>query len=221
MTQEEITYNIASLLGESNNPSLLRRLKKQVDYYRETFFMQDFRRGRKLLNAYLQTIPYIATEVVDITEIGDFGIGEKIIRSKRKLPKLVNIDNGYAIKYIGTIDYSREFSVVDINMFKYQSYSRYSKKAPVVFFRDEYLYVANAYPDALSIVAMFSNPTALGDWKTKDGEQLFKFGDNYPITSQLIQRITQAILSVETQVTVDDANTKPDTSSTQTQRPVQ
>lgn len=222
MTQEEIIYSIANPLNKSDDLSFLRRLKKQVDYYRETFFIQDYRRGRKLIKSYLQEIPYIPMEIVDISGLGTFNIGKKILRSKRKLPRIVNLDHGFAIKYIGTIDYGREFSVVDINSFKYQEYSRYSKKAPICFFKDDYLYVANAKPDALAIEAMFSNPTDLGEWKTKEGEQLYKFGDQYPISGQMIQRIIQSILNIELNILMDDSEIKADeTKNTQTEGTVQ
>lgn len=73
-------------------------------------------------------------------EIKGFSDCERIMRSKKKLPDILNTDYGYAILSATNINHSKEYEIKSYNY-----YNKLKNREHFDFFKGKYLYIINNY----------------------------------------------------------------------------
>lgn len=122
-------------------------------------------RDKKLLNnlyknaGIFREVPCV--ELIDVDTVSACCTGIKtgctIKRSKYKLPKMVQLDQGYIIRAVTTMDYSEQLNKTEpslyVNITKSSGF-RYNK-SNYFWIIDEYLFIPNVEWEAVKIQAMF------------------------------------------------------------------
>lgn len=201
MTLNEISYNLAEIAGQTDTPHFIERLKFNVLYYRALLIKRDQERNSSMPEQFMQSL-CIDMQKVNASECCDVSLDCIIMRSATKLPKAIHVKSGSPFRYVGTIDNLKPFAPMSVGGLPYISYSTYTGKAPKYFIQNGYLYVINSKAQKLNVKGIFEDPRELldfecsGDCYSDDGE--------FPITAEMVQRITQAMMAGELNATTND-----------------
>ena len=203
-TLNEIVYNIALQVEKPDDTVLLERLKFMVGYYRAQFIRQDQKRNHSIPSQFIQKLDEVsmsAQPAVDGLSFMEFGC--EVWRSS-KIPKPVRLYDGSTFAYVGTVDGKTPYQEVNGVQADYAAYGKYNKQYPRFWYKKELIYVFNTRPAAITIKGIFEQPQELfGDTanidRTSPLDQLPEDRE-YPISMDMIQRITQSILATEMRV---------------------
>lgn len=167
MTINELIQRIKSVFPEkdSNQAGKLysnRRIYNKLVSSRNRILTQQFNNHNYVSQWSYQTLK-IQLEFVN-NPFDNSPFGQKILRSTKKIPSIVNSNEGYMIQSCSSIDGYIKFFNTSWNTMKYIKSSKYVKdKIHYLFFAD-YLYVINT--DILSSVlltAVYANPVEAMD----------------------------------------------------------
>ena len=202
-TLNEIVYNIALQVEKADDTVLLERLKFMVGYYRAQFIRQDQKRNHSIPSQFIQKLQEVTlTSVTAVDGVsGDFGC--QVWRSG-KIPKPVRLYDGSTFAYVGTVDGKTPYQEVNGVQADYAAYGKYNKQYPRYCYKNERIYVYNARPSAITIKGIFEQPQELFQFTADIDRALpnpaLPEEREYPISMDMIQRITQSILATEMRV---------------------
>lgn len=114
------------------------------------------------IDSLFETLPDVELMEVDKADANCSGIttGCTIMRTKNKLPKIVEGDDGPIIRLVSPIDYSSDLQQTTLK--KYIAMSKGSNfrfnKTKYFWFKEGYLYFPNIMWDAVAIEAIFEEP---------------------------------------------------------------
>lgn len=110
-----------------------------------------------------ETLPFVDLIEVDKIEADCAGLktGCKIMRTKKKLPKIMTGSYGPLIRNVGPIDYSDTFQQVNQAIYIAMTNSTNFKynKTHYFWYKNGYLYFPDIVWDAITVEAMFEEPT--------------------------------------------------------------
>ncbi len=195
-TLKHIAYNLADIQGRANDPAFVEQTKFQVEYTRSLLFRRDFERNAVIPIQMLQTIRGIEVVEVDAAELDMLDIGCVVYRTERKIPAPMNLKGINAFKFVGTVDMQRSYSFIDSMALEYVQFNRYNQRPLAYFYRDGYLYLTTN-PKRISVTYLLDEPSKLEEFVSPEGVPVFTEDSEYPITMELIQRVTQTILGTE------------------------
>lgn len=214
MTLNEIVYNIAELVNREQDIEFIEQLEKQVDYYRALLIRRTLENNKAIAPQFVQTIPCAKMEPA---MLGDcLGVASNCIlyKSVSQIPGFIRLSFGSAIRYIGTINGNTPYDEIDYPSTRYMKYNKYTKRAAGYFIKDGYIYLYNAAPDFIRIEGIFENPSSL---KSVLGCKPIEQQD-YPVTLDMVQQITQSILSLEGKIIKpENDESEPTTQNSQSQ----
>jgi len=203
-TLNEIVYNIALQVEKADDTVLLERLKFMVGYYRAQFIRQDQKRNHSIPSQFIQKLDEVSMSAQPAVEgLTPTEFGCEVWRSS-KIPKPVRLYDGSTFAYVGTVDGKTPYQEVNGVQADYAAHGKYNKQYPRYCYKNERIYVYNARPSAITIKGIFEQPqelfgsTANID-RTSPLDQLPEDRE-YPISMDMIQRITQSILATEMRV---------------------
>lgn len=196
MKLNEIAYNIAEILNRESDLEFIEQIEKQINYYRALLIRRSFDRARFISPQFIQTIPCVLVDKVPITDMQEFELECFIYCTEVQIPGFVRLREGNAITFVGSIDKKVSLQEVDPNSVKYNKYSRYSKSMKGFFMREGKIFLINYNPKYLRIEGVFEEPEKLSEVMNCSGNFL-PLNEDYPVTLDMIQQITQSILSVE------------------------
>ena len=203
-TLNEIVYNIALQVEKPDDTVLLERLKFMVGYYRAQFIRQDQKRNHSIPSQFIQKLQEVQmSNQPAVSGIGGTDFGCRVWRSG-KIPKPVRLYDGSTFAYVGTVDGKTPYQEVNGVQADYAAYGKYNKQYPRYCYKNERIYVFNASPSAITIKGIFEQPQELFEF-TADIDRGLPTPDlpeerEYPISMDMIQRITQSILATEMRV---------------------
>lgn len=119
------------------------------------------------------TIPYIQMDFVDSID-ENIGIPScKILRSKCRLPKIMESNYSSVMKGIYSMDNSEKITLVTVNDWIRLSKSKYKNpNALYAFINDGYIYIpGREAPRAIKIEAYFENPEDIDDFYVCQGAE--------------------------------------------------
>ena len=89
-------------------------------------------------------------------------VGCEILKTKHKLPKLINTLFGHKIQSVTSLDGSVIYSEVSWVEKKYKSSNKYTGNKPDFFIKEDYLYITQKPgPRVITIVGLFENPLSV------------------------------------------------------------
>ena len=199
-TLNHIAYNIAEMQGRADDMAFVEQKKFQIEYTRSLLFRRDFERTPAMPIQMIQTLEGLDVISVDAAAGAGVEIGCSIYRTKVKIPAPINLKGSNAFVFVGTIDQARSFSYIDPNSLEYLQYNKFQKTPKGFYYKDGYIYLVNTTPKKITVRYILDRPSELMDMFKPSGEAYFNEEDVYPITGDLIQRVTQTILATEARV---------------------
>lgn len=157
----------------------------------------------------------------------DTEAGYRILRTKRKLPKLINFTSWDGIISTGPIDMSSpRFNHKEYREAIASGNGRFNRDQIYTFHLDDYLFVrSNSISSGwqlltqIGVIGIFEDPRELGDFRHVTGEACWSLNDDYPISADLWDYMKEQIRisNIDTLYKIpvdkanDDNNSKNDT----------
>lgn len=202
MTLNEIVYNLADIVGKTDTPHFIERLKFNVMYYRALLIRRDQERNSFIPEQFMQSL-CVDMIKVDASECCDVTVDCVIMRSVKKLPSPIRLKAGSPFAYVGTIDNLKSYAPMSVGELPYVSHSTFTGHSARYFIQNGYLYIVNSKALKVAVKGIFEDPRDLMEYDCL--EDCYSDDSQFPITADMVQRITQALLSGELQLrTMDD-----------------
>jgi len=203
----EISYNILNLLrgGRSSHNDYydLDQIKFNIKYYRNLFLRRDLQRNTRL-QPFEQELKILTCSPVtsDIKKIN----GSKLLKSNEQIPRLLRSKHRNSITYVGPLNNSTSYDIVNSNEARYQSYNKYTGSKSRSFESNQFIYltgkiannvVQSKFIDStdIRVRGIFEDPEKVIEFNTGD---YYDHDKEFPsLPDDYIQRITQGLISGE------------------------
>ena len=153
--------------------------------------------------------------------------GYRILRTNRKLPRLINFTSWDGIITTGSIDLAgQRFNHCEYKEAVSSGHGRFNKNQIYSFIFDDYLFIISQSTSnswylisQVGVVGIFENPRALGNYIHVTGDPCWSLSDEYPISLDLWNYMKEQIknmnidslLKIPVDRTNDDNDSKTDT----------
>jgi hypothetical protein len=201
MTLNEIAYNILNLVRggrSSNNEHIsLDQVKFNVKYYRAMLIRRDFARNGTITRHLEQDLKCLELVKVDASKCCNLPTECAVYKTIRKIPRTVRFNFKDAVTYVGAIDGKANIPIVESHTVQWLPYDKYTKNKMKAYMIEDYLYVYNA--DGLKFInvrGIFEDPEDLSKYDC-DGNDCYDSESDFPIPMDMLQTITQGIMSGE------------------------
>jgi len=201
MTLNEIAYNILNLVRggrSSNNEHIsLDQVKFNVKYYRAMLIRRDFARNGTITRHLEQDLKCLELVKVDASKCCNLPTECAVYKTIRKIPRTVRFNFKDAVTYVGAIDGKANIPIVESHTVQWLPYDKYTKNKMKAYMIEDYLYVYNA--DGLKFInvrGIFEDPEDLSKYDC-DGNDCYDSKSDFPIPMDMLQTITQGIMSGE------------------------
>ena len=200
-TLNEIVYNIALQVEKADDAVLLERLKFHVAYYRAQFIRQDQKRNHSLPSQFVQKLDCLEMEEANAMECCTVeDIGCTVWRTKKTFPRPVRIYDCSEFGYVGTVDSKQPYQRTTGVQAEYAAHNKWTSSQPRYIYANDRIYVLNARPSKILLKGIFEQPQDLAGYTCCDNTAAFSEDKQYPISMDMVQRVTQSILSTEMQL---------------------
>ena len=210
MTLNEIAYNILNLVrgGRSNNNEhiSISQIKFNIKYYRAMLIRRDFARNGMVTRHLEQDLGCLELEKVDASKCCDLPVSCAVYRTKKKLPKTIRFSFSDAITHVGDVTGLSTIPLIEPHAIEWLPYDKYTKDKFKAYMIEDYIYIYNAQGlQFVNIRGVFENPedVALFDC---DGSDCYDEDMDFPIPMDMIQIITQGIMSGELMMLASSTN---------------
>jgi len=210
MTLNEIAYNILNLVrgGRSSNNEHISnsQIKFNVKYYRAMLIRRDFARNGIITRHLEQDLGCLELIKVDASKCCNLPTECAVYRTVKKVPKTVRFNFSDAITHVGDVSGTGTIPIVDSNAVQWLPYDKYTKNKMKAYMIEDYVYIYNA--DGLKFInvrGIFEDPedVALFDC---DGSDCYDDDIDFPIPMDMLQTITQGIMSGELMMLASSVN---------------
>lgn len=180
---------------------------------------------RKISPQIIQDLGCLETEVVDATSCCDVSIPVncKIVRSIRKVPKVIEFYNSLAITRVGPIKItSKPFSFVEVERIPYTGTGRANSNQIYAFLYNDYMYLYSKDEKVylikkFNVRGVFEDPTEVGNFVTCDNKPCWTPESEYPMAEKtwgyIKENVVQQLLR-KLGIPIDESNdTKDDKAS--------
>lgn len=209
-----------SIVSQSE-PISRRQIEDWVNQYRSFLLRQSLDKGTYPNPDYIQEIPFIELEEVPVegdsldSSYTDYSLsGDTILRTKLDIPKTVNFNFRQGFTFIGDPE-GKEIQYVPEHRAKWQEHKKYTDSDPLVYLKNNKLYVHNSDIDDLThlhVRGIFEVPSEVGRF-VNPATDLPYFDENspYPIPNNLIPPLKEMILGKELKIeSTSPSDTKND-----------
>jgi hypothetical protein len=192
-TLNQIAYNIAGAVDKNTDIVFINRLKFQIEYFRAVFIRNDAQQNFNIPDALVQTNT-VELEWVNAVDACGVSLPCKILKSKNKLCTPINLKGQTGFVYVGAVGGGESYQYVSPEQLVYSLSSKWTGSYPKYFFKDNYLYVTEGAPMCIEVRMACESPATGGEPGVPDLGCL-DHDEEYPITMDMVQRITEAILA--------------------------
>jgi hypothetical protein len=196
MTLNQLAYSFAQIMEKENDPQFIELARFNYIHYRSMFIRRDQEKNKQLPSKAIQQI-VCEMVVVRATEIPGVKVGVEISKTKEAIPSVVRLKSRDAFEFIGPIDGIDPFSIISAREAQYVQFTQFTKRIPRVYLRRGNLYVVNKKPSQILVEAVFEDPTELEKYTRTDGTLAYTEEMDFPLPDDMIQGITQGLLSGE------------------------
>ena len=201
MTLNEIAYNILNLVrgGRSSNNDYIStgQIKFNVKYYRAMLIRRDFARNGMVTRHLEQDLGCLELQKVDASKCCNLPTECAVYRTVKKIPRTVRFNFKDAVTYVGAIDGKGNIPLVESHTVQWLPFEKYTKNKMKAYMIEDYLYVYNA--DGLKYInvrGVFEDPEDVTMFDC-DGSDCYDDNSEFPIPMDMLQTITQGIMSGE------------------------
>ncbi len=192
-TLNQIAYNIAGAVDKNTDPVFINRIKFQIEMFRATFLRADARQDFNIPDAFIQTRT-VELEWTNAVEACGVSLPCKILKSKDKLCSPITLKGQTGFVYVGAIGRGESYQYVAPEQVVYAVSSKFTGKYPKYFFKDNYLYITEGSPMCVEVRMACESP-ATGGEPGVPGLGCLDHDAEYPISMDMVQRVTQAVLA--------------------------
>mgnify|MGYP003132411662 CR=1 FL=1 len=192
-TLNQIAFNIANAAGKNTDPVFVNRIKFQIEYFRALFLRRDAERNFGIPDAFIQT-RVLDMEWVPAVEACGVSLPCQILKSKEKICTPINLKGQTGFVYVGAVGGSESFQYVSPEQVVYALQSKFTGNQTKYFYKDGYLYVTEGSPMCVEVRMACESP-ATGGEEGVEGLGCIDHDAEYPVTMDMVQRITEAILN--------------------------
>lgn len=210
MTLNEIAYNILNLARggrSSNNDHIsLDQIKFNVKYYRAMLIRRDFTRNGIITRHLEQDLGCIELQKVDASKCCNLPVDCAVYKSKVKIPRTVRFSFKDAITHVGDVTGLATIPMVEPHMVEYLPYDKYTKQQKKAYMIEDYLYIYNG--DGLKFInvrGVFEDPEEVALFDC-DGSDCYDDDSEFPIPMDMVQIITQGLMSGELMMLATSVN---------------
>lgn len=190
-----------------------RQLEFIVNYIRAFLIRQNYEKGYGTNNDVEQDLGCVAMELVDPAECCEITTScSFILRTIQTIPRAVETHVGTLLTYIGSIDKTSSFQLVNPARMQWQKYSKYTGQMTIAYKLNDRIYIANnKFLEYINIRGVFETPREAGRFTNcSTGTQCYTPDMQYPISTTMMKQINDAILSGELKI---EAIMRSDTSN--------
>lgn len=192
-TLNQIAFNIANAAGKNTDPVFVNRIKFQIEYFRALFLRRDAERNFGIPDAFVQT-RVLDMEWVPAVEACGVSLPCQILKSKEKICTPINLKGQTGFVYVGAVGGSESFQYVSPEQVVYALQSKFTGNQTKYFYKDGYVYVTEGSPMCVEVRMACESP-ATGGEEGVEGLGCIDHDAEYPVTMDMVQRITEAILN--------------------------
>jgi hypothetical protein len=220
-TFNELVFDIMELVrgGQISDDTDLSR--RNIAYHlanqRALWLRNEYNKSGRKIDPHLeQDLGCLELEEVDAADCCDITSGCTALRTKKKIPALIELHSGPAITRVGPVNkISKPFSFDPFQKAVYSMHNKYGKKAPVSFLLNDYIYLLIQDPamqtlDYVNVRGVFANPEDLQDFSCDvTNNSCFSYDDEYPINNWMVPYMKEQILKqlgLSMQMPKDEAN---------------
>lgn len=188
-----IAEHIAYELKDPLNVVLKENIKFSIKYWRALLIRRDIARNG-LSDEFLQRF-YFDLIPVDKADACNFNLDCQILRSKFEIPTPIRLNNDILFKFVGSVD-GKPWTYTEYEEVPYVAYNKFTSKEIRYTFVNRYFYIfGNNKLRKGAVQAPFSDPTLINTSCTQDS--CYSDDSEFPIAADMLQQITQGILSTE------------------------
>lgn len=201
-TLNEIAYDLLTIVRPqlSDDTDIdIRQIKFWIKNQRALWLRNELNRKRTIDEDVIQTL-CADIEEVDSSDCCDIIIDCPILRTKKKIPRLIELHNKNAIVRIGPVDKkAKPFSYIDYSRVPWVGSGRFNAYLLYAFLYNEYIHVLTidpAYHNLKTIVlrGVFEDPAQLAAFRTCEEQPCYSDDEEYPIKTWMIPALKDAIL---------------------------
>lgn len=191
----QIVYNLAEQAKDPTNTVLVERLKFMVEYYRALFLRRDGERNFNIPDANVQNLSY-EMEWVSSVEACGIALPCQFLRTIKTVPTPINAKGKSGFLYVGTPDGTESFQYVIESQVRYAVAGKFSGSQPKYFYKDSHIYLVNSSTMCIDVQMVAESPVT-GGIAGGGGVTCLSPDAEYPITMDMVQRVTEAIFKNE------------------------
>lgn len=191
-TLNQIAYNIAGAVDKNTDPVFINRIKFKIEYFRALFIRRDAQTNFNIPDAFVQTTT-VEMEWTDAVSACGVSLPCKILKSKEKLCTPINLKGQSGFVYVGAPGGGESYQYVAPEQVVYAVTSKWTKNQPKYFFKDRYLYITEGSPMCVEVRMACESPATGGE--EVDNLGCLDHDAEYPMTMDMVQRVTEAILN--------------------------
>jgi hypothetical protein len=195
-------YNIYRNFTKSDDDLLtIRQISFLVHTYRAMYIRRDVERNSLDYSMYEQSLGCILLEPASKSECCDYNTTCTIMKSVKVIPTLLRLKSRIGLKLTSTDD-STDIPIIQQARAKYTSFSRFTNDKKYAFLRDcsdgMHLFVINdKLIERVAGQAVLADPTTAKNFVDCDGVSCWNADMSYPLGQDMINSITQEILTKE------------------------
>jgi hypothetical protein len=197
-TQREIIYTIKNILRgglitDDDNISD-RQVAFLIDSARAMLLRQQYNKGQNLSDNNIQSIPCMATEVVDTSLMPDFPSGCSVYKSVLTVPKPIeskgkDLITGISGPMIGALS----FDYIPYNRVPFARSTRF--KRPFVTLHNGFIYIFDApFSPNITVSGVYEQPNSLSGYNNCEGVSCYSWDEPYPMSSHLIDPVVRIVI---------------------------
>ena len=210
MTLNEIAYNLLNLVrgGRSNHDEhiSLDQIKFNIKHYRAMFIRRDYSANGFVSRHIQQDLGCIGLEKVDASKCCSLPISCAVYKTVKPIPKTIRYNFEEAISHVGDVTGTGTIPFVHSSAIQFLPYDKYTKNKYKAYMIEDYLYVYNANGlQFINVRGIFEDPEELQNYDCGDS-MCYDNTNEFPIPMDMIQTITQGIMSGELQLLATSLN---------------
>ncbi len=217
----DIVYDLKLIISRGTIPDDSkfdnRLLINWINNQRALWLTNEYNKKRDVRNNEVQVIKEIEFEVIDGNEFGIVDTGTKLMRSKLRIPRVLQIQTRIMLTSVRALNVvGCRLNLVNREQFVYSGNGKFNKGMLFVTLHNDYLYIkygVSAYrdriPTKLRGEGVFEDPLEI-DVFNNTPDNIYDGIDEYPISRKFIDYMKAEILKLDIgsfyQAPLDDAN---------------
>lgn len=203
MTINELVFNVRNQIKQAKSDDLAisdRHIEFMINYLREKLITQQIQKGRSISSNITQDLGQVELQQVDQAD-GTIVIDKPILRTVRKVPQPVEVNQKDLFTYVGGLDKHSPISYKTKANVKWNKYNKYASKEKLAYYKNGYIYLTNCPNPNLkwiNIEGVFSNPREVHSFQFPNGTPCYNPDvDRYPISGSMVDTINDLLKNKE------------------------